>query len=97
MPPDKGLFLDPWILVGIGAIWTAASSGIGWLIIRLWAERNEAEKTVVDVLKQQFEDAAKRKELWDGLNRVIEAQGREIADLKRVVGDFIADIRRKYP
>lgn len=93
--PDKGLYLDPILLSAIGAIWGVAVIGLGWLISKLWTARDEAEKTVVDVLKLQFADTTSRKELWDGLKQTIDANGREIADLKRVVGEHTVELRRR--
>lgn len=92
---DKGLYLDPIVLSAIGAIWTVAIAGVGWLVAKLWSGRDEAEKTVVDVLKLQFSDATSRKELWDGLKQTIDGHGREIADLKRVQGELTAELRRR--
>lgn len=93
--PDKGLYLDPILLTAIGAIWTVACAGFGWLVVKLWSGRDEAEKTVVDVLKLQFSDTTSRKELWDGLKQTIDGNGREIADLKRVLGELTAELRRR--
>ena len=65
-----------------------------WLVRTLWIERTALQEKFLAMLGQQFDDAARRKELWDGQAKVIEGQTQATKDLKQEIQSLRTDIQR---
>lgn len=95
-----GVYLDPVILGAIGTVFTVAAGGIGWLIKRLWDDRNEAHAKVLDLLATSFQMTDKVKDLFNAQAATIQAQSAvmqtqasELAGLKVAFGDVQRSIQ----
>jgi hypothetical protein len=86
--------LDPNMLIAIGAVWTALTGGVGWLIAKLWQDRNDLQTKVFEILHLQYGDAMARKELWDKLTASVIDQTRNIEEFRKVVTEMREDLRR---
>jgi len=91
------MHIDPTLAAALGTAFTVSMGGIGWLVKAMWADRVALMEKFLKMLAQQYEDAAKRKELWEAQARVIEGQTRTITDLTREIGHLREDVRRLKP
>ncbi len=66
-----------------------------WLVRALWKERGELSDKFLAMLGQQFDDASRRKDLWDGQAKVIEGQTQATRDLKQEIQSLRADIQQR--
>lgn len=89
--------IDPTMQAVIAVLFSTACGAIGWLITRLWTERSTAQDKLALMLSQQFDMNLQRKDLWSDLEKVVEDNSRETADLKRVITELLAEYRRRNP
>lgn len=91
------MYLDPALLAAIAALFTTATGGLGWLVNKLWSDRDTAQDKLIEMLRLQFGDATARKDLWDKLTQSVIDQGRVIDGLQKYIADLRDDIRRLKP
>ncbi len=69
------------------------------LSFRLWrdakADSKEAAGTYIDLLKSQFTDFDRRKDLFGELGKAIEGQAQATRDLRQEVSNLRSDIQRR--
>jgi hypothetical protein len=87
--------LDQGTIYAIGALFTMATGGVGWLVKTLWAERTEAFEKLLAVMQLQFEESTRRRDLWENLGKLVIHNGQEIEDVKRIVGEINLELRRR--
>ena len=86
----RPMTLDGPMLTAIGVLFTTATGAIGWLVAKLWAERSDMQAKFVDMLGKQFDDAARRTQLFNDLAQATK-------DLTREVQGARSDIQRIRP
>jgi hypothetical protein len=78
-----GMTIDPTMQAVFAALFATASGAIGWLITKLWVDRDAAQAKLFVMLEKQFDDAARRKDLFDALGNSIKDLAREVQSLQR--------------
>lgn len=95
---EKGVFIDPWLLGGIGAFFTLiVIPGGGYMYRTLWTAYLEAKKEVIELLKQFFAEAEARKAMWQAHSDTVKENTRAIQDLAKGLAEFRDEWRRKNP
>lgn len=96
-----GMTIDPTMQAVIAFLFTTATGAVGWLIGKLWTDRNEVHGKLYGMLEKQFDDANRRKDLFDNLGRTIDGNTQATKDLRdtftREVQAVRADIQRIKP
>jgi ABC-type transporter Mla subunit MlaD len=76
--------------LGVIGLLGAYSIGITWVVIKLWREgntdRKEAGATNIALLREQYSDAGRRKDLFDKIGDSIDAQAQATRDFRN---DFV--------
>lgn len=92
-------------VVGLLAVAVVA---LGYLAYRLWrdgkSDGKEAASTYIALLKEQFSDANRRKDLFDDLGKSIDGQAQatrdlrqEFASFRQEFASFRSDMQRSRP
>jgi hypothetical protein len=93
--------IDPTMQAVFAALFAAATGAIGWLVGKLWTDRADMQGKVFTMLDKQFEDANRRKDLFDNLGKTIDGQTQAVKELRdtftREVLAVRADLQRIKP
>ncbi len=85
-------------LTSVGLL-SVAVIALALLSFRLWrdakADSKEAATTYIDLLKAQFTDFDRRKDLFGELGKAIEGQAQATRDLRQEVSSLRSDIQRR--
>lgn len=81
------MYLDPLLLGAIAAVFGTATTGLGWLVARLWKDRDEAVEKFLEMLRLQFADTESRRDLWAKLTQSVVDQSRAVDTLRQAFID----------
>lgn len=85
-------------LIGTGGAQIVLVAGylpVFWLIRTLWKDRGTMQDKVLDMLAKQYDDASRRKDLWDAQGKLIDSQTRAIDALREKIENFMDNIGRQ--
>lgn len=95
------LSIDPTMQAVFASLFAMATGAVGWLVTKVWTGRDEAHAKLYAMLEKQFDDAARRKDLFDNLGRAIDGNTQAVKELRdtfnREVQAVRTDIQRIRP
>lgn len=80
---------------GAQVILVAGYFPVFWLVRSLWKERAAAQDKILDMLSKQYDDASRRKDLWDSQGKLLDSQTRAIDALREKIENFMDNIARQ--
>ncbi len=93
--------IDPTMQAVFASLFAMATGAVGWLVTKVWTGRDEAHSKLYAMLEKQFDDAARRKDLFDNLGRTIDGNTQAVKELRdtfnREVQAVRTDIQRIRP
>jgi polyhydroxyalkanoate synthesis regulator phasin len=70
--------IDATMQAVIAVLFGTATGAIGWLVTKIWTERADMQAKFIQMLEKQFDDAARRKEMFDNLAQTVRELSREV-------------------
>lgn len=83
--------------LGVVGLLSVYAIAVSLLLFRVWrdgkADQKEAADTYIAMLKEQFSDANRRKDLFDEIGKAIDGQAQAIRDLRQEVSNLQQRLR----